>query len=99
MRKPTKSDINNISSDNHNVVVVPLRVPLGTYIPGVPKGSNLDESYHIINRRDDPDILIPYSVSPSDIASSLTYRELSDKLLYKYGMKSSINHNGNIEFR
>ena len=72
------------------------RVPLGVCITG---GNSSTNSYHIINRRYDPNIIVPYTVSPSDIASCLSYNELSDKLYSKYGMKSSINRNGDIEFR
>lgn len=72
------------------------RVPLGVCIT---KGNSSTNSYHVINRRYDPDIIVPYTVSPSDIASCVSYNELSDKLYSKYSMKSSINHNGDIEFR
>lgn len=79
-----------------NIEVSASRVPLGVCIT---KGNCSTNSYHIINRRYDPDIIVPYTVSPSDIASCVSYNELSDKLYSKYGMTSSINRNGDIEFR
>ena len=78
----------------------PARVyksPLGECLIGV-RDDN-DRPTNIINRRYDTDIVIPYEVSPSDIASCLTYRELSDKLLVKYNLRSSMNSSGEIEFR
>ena len=76
-----------------------FRSPLGKFVIGSTEGSITDKSNHIINRRYDPDIVIPYSVSPSDVASCLSYQELSDKLFVKYNMRSSINVDGEIEFR
>ena len=76
-----------------------FRSPLGKVVIGSTEGSITDKSNHIINRRYDPDIVIPYSVSPSDVASCLSYQELSDKLFVKYNMRSSINVDGEIEFR
>lgn len=76
-----------------------FRSPLGKFVIGSDEGSVNDKSNHVINRRYDPNIVIPYSVSPSDLVSCLSYQELSDKLLVKYNMRSSINVNGDIEFR
>ena len=76
-----------------------FRSPLGKFVIGLTDGSITDKSNHVINRRYDPNIVIPYSVSPSDVVSCLSYQELSDKLFVKYNMRSSINVNGEIEFR
>lgn len=76
-----------------------FRSPLGKLVVGSTDGSISDKSNLVINRRYDPDIVIPYSVSPSDVASCLSYQELSDKLSVKYNMRSSINASGDIEFR
>ena len=76
-----------------------FRSPLGKFVIGLTEGGITDKSNHVINRRYDPDIVIPYSVSPSDVVSCLSYQELSDKLFTKYNMRSSINVDGDIEFR
>ena len=76
-----------------------FRSPLGKLVVGSTDGSISDKSNLVINRRYDPDIVIPYPVSPSDVASCLSYQELSDKLSVKYNMRSSVNANGDIEFR
>lgn len=83
-------------NEEYSGVVKSFRFPLGICIT---KTNDTVGTRHIINRRYDPNIVIPYSVSPSDIASCLSYQELSDKLLIKYNMKSSMNKNGDIEFR
>ena len=72
---------------------------MGKFVIGPDEGSVNDKSNHVISRRFDPSIVIPYSVSPSDVVTCLSYQELSDKLLVKYNMRPSVNVDGDIEFR
>ena len=76
-----------------------FRSPLGRFVIGSVNDNAADKSSHIINRRYDPNIVIPYSVNPNDIVTCLSYQELSDKLSVKYNLISFINNNGEIEFR
>ena len=76
-----------------------FRSPLGRFVIGQDEGSVSDKLNHVISRRYDPNIVIPYSVSPSDVVTCLSYQELSDKLLVKYNMRPSVNVDGDIEFR